>query len=55
MADLKKFLGSQEIFLWALAFTGVAVLVGLGRVKPETLELILFAIIGRAASKPGTP
>lgn len=34
--------------LWAVAFVGVCALVGLGKVKPETLEYMLFALVGRA-------
>ncbi len=50
MADLKKLIGSQEVLLWALAFTAVSVLVGLGKLKPETLEFMLFALVGRASN-----
>jgi hypothetical protein len=37
--------------LWALAFVGVCILVGLEKVKPETLEYVLFALLGFAASR----
>lgn len=36
--------------LWVVAFAGVSVLVGLGKLKPETIEYLLFALLGRAAS-----
>ena len=38
--------------LWGVAFVGVAILVGLGKLKPETLEMLLFAVIGRASKRP---
>lgn len=47
--DLKK-LASHDSVLWAVAFTGVCVLVGLGKIKPETVEYLLFALVGRAAT-----
>ncbi len=53
---LQKFFADEThkaYALWALAFVGVCVLVGLGKVKPETLEYVLFALIGFAASKKG--
>ncbi len=50
MDNLKKLIGSQEVLLWALAFTAVSVLVGLGKLKPETLEFMLFALCGRAST-----
>ncbi len=36
--------------LWAVAFIGVCVLVGMGKLKPETVEYMLFAVVGRAAA-----
>ncbi len=50
MADIKKLIGSQEVLLWALAFIAVSVLVGLNKLKPETLEFMLFALVGRASN-----
>lgn len=41
----------EDSLLWAVSFVGVCVLVGLGKLKPETVELMLFAVIGRKASK----
>lgn len=51
MADLRKYASTDlaQSALWAVAFVGVAALVGLGKVKPETLEYMLFALVGRAA------
>lgn len=37
--------------LWVAAFTGVCVLVGLGKMKAETVEMMLFAVIGRASAR----
>lgn len=51
---IEKFLADEHhkaYALWALAFVGVCVLVGLGKVKPETLEYVLFALLGFAASR----
>lgn len=36
--------------LWALAFVGVCVLVYVGKLKPETVELMVMALVG--ASSP---
>lgn len=41
----------KEAVLWVVAFTGSVILVGLGKLKPETIEMFLFAIVGRAATK----
>ncbi len=44
---------SSKDWLWALAFVGVCVLVALGKLKPETIEYLLFSLLGRAlVSKP---
>lgn len=37
--------------LWAFAFTGVAVLVGVGKVQPTMLENLLFALVGALTLK----
>lgn len=51
---LQKFLDDSKdvrvYALWALAFVGVCLLVGLEKVKPETLEYVLFALFGFASS-----
>jgi hypothetical protein len=51
MESLKKLVSSEngQNVLWALAFTGVTVLVALGKVKPETMEYMLFALVGKAS------
>lgn len=36
---------------WLVAFTGVAILVGLGKVEPNLLENLLFAMGGAVATK----
>lgn len=40
----------SRTILWCVAFTGVCVLVGLGKIKPETIEYLLFALLGGAVS-----
>lgn len=42
-------LKDSKVILWAVAFVGVSVLVGLGKLKPETIEYLLFALLGQAA------
>jgi hypothetical protein len=44
-------IASGNDYLWAIAFVGVAVLVGLEKIKPETLEYLLFALAGKASLK----
>lgn len=41
----------KEAVLWVTSFVGACVLVGLGKLKPETIEMFLFAIVGRASTK----
>jgi hypothetical protein len=48
--SLKRFLQDQRV-LWAVAFVGVCVLVGLGKLKPETVEYMLFALFGAATGR----
>lgn len=48
---LKSIVGDQKSLLWIVAFTGVCVLVALGKLKPETIEYLLFAIVGQQALK----
>lgn len=38
--------------MWVVAFIGVCVMVGLGKLKPETVEFMLFAMLGKGISKP---
>ncbi len=51
---LKRLTESEMVqnALWAVAFTGVCVLVGLGKIKPETVEFMLFALLGKASATP---
>ena len=49
--ELLKRLGEKDALLWCVAFVGVCILVGLGKVKPETLEYLLFAIGGAVAAQ----
>jgi len=44
---------AQQV-LWGVAFVGVCGLVALGKVKPETVEYMLFALVGRAAYVKGS-
>lgn len=55
MADISKVKDAvggdwAQAALWGLVFTCLCVLVGLGKIKSEVVELMLMAIIGRAAS-----
>lgn len=54
-SSLKKINESElsQAIIWVAAFTGVSVLVGLGKLRPESLEMLLFALIGRASSSKG--
>lgn len=39
--------------MWVVAFVGVCIMVGLGKLKPETVEYVLFALLGKTmARKP---
>ena len=40
--------------MWVVAFVCVTVLIALGKVKPEALEYLLFALIGRSSTIKGT-
>ncbi len=37
----------KDVILYAVALVAVGVLVGLGKVKAETLEMMVMAVIGR--------
>jgi hypothetical protein len=50
MKDLLAKVTDTEL-LWVVAFAGVCTLVGLGKLKPETVEYMLFAVVGRVGSK----
>jgi hypothetical protein len=41
--------------MWVVAFIGVTVLVALGKIKPETIEYLLFALLGQAAVQRKVP
>jgi hypothetical protein len=53
MRSMKDILGEEytRVITWTVAFVGVCVLVGLGKIKPETIEYLLFAMGGAVASK----
>lgn len=53
MEELKKLLSDEasRTVTWIVAFVGVCVLVGLGKIKPETIEFLLFALGGAVATK----
>ncbi len=59
MSALSKFTHSEIIqaSLWVVAFVGVCALVYVGKLRPETVEMMIMAVIG--ASSPfggrGTP
>jgi hypothetical protein len=36
--------------LWIVAFVGVCVLVGLGKLAPTTIEMMLMAVVTKAAA-----
>lgn len=40
---------------WMVAFIGVCVLVAIDKLKPETVEYMLFALGGALAQKPSIP
>lgn len=41
---------ATHVVTWVVAFVGVCVLVGVGKLKPETIEYLLFAMGGAVAS-----
>lgn len=41
---------ASDSVLWAITFVGICILVGLGKLKPETVEYMMFALLGKAAS-----
>lgn len=54
---IKSLLGSDysHTVMWVVAFVGVCVLVGVGKIKPETVEYLLFAMGGAVASRKLSP
>lgn len=55
METLRKILADNDTALWGVTFVGVCVLVGLGKIKPETVEYMMMAIVGRASLGKRTP
>lgn len=43
--------GVRKDGLWAVAFIGICVMVGLGKLKPETIEFMLFALLGKQSER----
>jgi hypothetical protein len=43
--------GVHKDGLWAVAFAGVCVMVALGKLKPETIEYLLFALLGKQSER----
>ncbi len=37
--------------LWLVAFVGVCILVGLNKLRPETIEYFLFSLFGYGAAR----
>lgn len=56
LSKLSKLTGSEtaQFILWGVAFIGVSVLVGLGKVNSTMLEGLLFGLFG-AMSFKGKP
>ncbi len=46
LAEKAKSSEGLQAGLWAVAFVGVCVLVGLGKVKPEVIEALLMGMLG---------
>lgn len=44
---LASLVEDKDVILYAFALVAVGVLVGLGKVKAETLEMMIMALIGR--------
>lgn len=49
--SVKKAIADDKNIMWAIAFVGVCVLVGLGKIKPETIEYLLFALLGARSTR----
>jgi hypothetical protein len=43
--------GVRKDGLWAVAFVGICVMVALGKLKPETIEFMLFALLGKQSER----
>ncbi len=44
--------GVRRDGLWAVAFLGVCIMVYMGKLKPETIEYMLFAMLGKRSERP---
>lgn len=55
MSKVQQFLTDEvrQGAMWVVAFVCVTVLVGMGKVKPEAMEYLLFALIGRSSGLKG--
>jgi hypothetical protein len=45
--------GVRKDGLWAVAFVGICIMVALGKLKPETIEYMLFALLGKQSERGG--
>lgn len=43
--------GVRKDGLWAVAFIGICIMVALGKLKPETIEYMLFALLGKQSER----
>ncbi len=53
--NIKELVSSDvtKTVTWICAFAGVCVLVGLGKMKPEAVEMLLFGLLGSVTSRRG--
>lgn len=53
MANVRALIseGVRKDGLWAVAFVGVCVMVAMGHLKPETVEFMLFALLGKQSER----
>lgn len=49
--SIKSAISNQFTILWVIGFVGVCTLVALDKVKPDTIEYMLFAMGGAVVSK----
>ncbi len=43
--------GVRKDGLWAVAFIGICIMVAMGKLKPETIEYMLFALLGKRSER----
>lgn len=43
--------GVRKDGLWAVAFVGICIMVAMGKLKPETIEYMLFALLGKQSER----